>query len=82
MTLIKIKEKFQVTLPAELREEVGLEIGDYLEANIEAGKITLTPKAVVDREIALGLKDVKKGRYVGPFKTAEKTVKALRKKRK
>jgi len=52
MPLVKIKGKYQITIPAELREKIDLEVGDLLEANVEDNKITFTPKKVVDREIA------------------------------
>jgi AbrB family looped-hinge helix DNA binding protein len=79
MPLVKVKHKYQVTLPPEAREELGLEVGDLLEAQVEHGKITLTPKTVVDREIARGLEDIKKGRVRGPFKTADAAIRALKK---
>ena len=62
MPLVKIKTKYQVTLPTELRKRVGVQIGDLLEARIERGKITLTPKTVIDRGIAESLEEFKKGR--------------------
>lgn len=49
MSIIRVKDKFQLTLPAELREVSGLEVGDIVDARWEKGKITLTPKAIVDR---------------------------------
>ena len=52
MPLVKVKEKFQITLPAELREVLHLAVGDMLEATIEQDKIVLTPKAIVDRTAA------------------------------
>ena len=52
MPLVKIKEKFQITLPAELREALHLAVGDLLEATIHDNMIVLKPKAVVDREQA------------------------------
>lgn len=79
MPLVKVKHKYQVTLPPEARKELGLEVGDLLEAQVERGKITLTPKSVVDREIARGLQDIKKGRVRGPFKTANEAIRALKK---
>ena len=74
MPLVTIKHKFQVTLPVELREELHLEEGDLLEATVQRKSIVLKPKAVVDREhmeaaIAEGLRDYKKGRVEGPFRT-------------
>jgi AbrB family looped-hinge helix DNA binding protein len=52
LPLVKVKEKFQITLPAELRQALHLAVGDMLEATIEQDKIVLTPKAVVDRTAA------------------------------
>jgi AbrB family looped-hinge helix DNA binding protein len=52
LPLVKVKEKFQITLPAELREVLHLAVGDLLEATIEDNVIVLKPKVVVDREQA------------------------------
>ena len=49
MPLVRVKEKFQVTIPTELREALHLAVGDILEATIEHETIVLKPKAVVDR---------------------------------
>jgi AbrB family looped-hinge helix DNA binding protein len=46
--LVRIKEKYQVTIPATLREKVDLHPGDYLEASICRGGILLRPKRVTD----------------------------------
>ena len=52
MPLVKVKEKFQITLPVELREALHLAVGDLLEATIEDNVIVLKPKVVLDREQA------------------------------
>jgi len=78
MPLVKVKEKYQVTIPASLRQKAGLAVGDLLEAKVEGKKITLSPKRVIDRELALALEDFKKGRSIGPFRTARAAVRALR----
>lgn len=75
--LVKVKEKYQVTLPASVRRKAGLAVGDLLEANVEGKKITLTPKSVVDRELALALEDVRKGRVYGPFSSAKEVIQSL-----
>ena len=49
MPLVKVKEKFQITLPVELREVLHLAVGDLLEATIQGQTIVLKPKDVVDR---------------------------------
>jgi len=80
MALVRVKSKFQVTLPVALRRPAGVHVGDLLEARIERGRITLTPKALVDRRIDEGLADIRAGRFIGPFSSAAEAMKALRKK--
>lgn len=41
MELIKIKNKFQLTLPQTLRSKLGLAVGDYVKADVKDGKIVL-----------------------------------------
>ncbi|MBI4120216.1 MAG: AbrB/MazE/SpoVT family DNA-binding domain-containing protein [Parcubacteria group bacterium] len=76
--LVKIKTKYQVTLPASLREQMGVDVGDILEAKVEEGKITMPPKSLIDRDIAEGLEDIRQGRIYGPFDTAEEMIRSLR----
>lgn len=52
LPLVRVKEKFQVTIPTELREALHLTVGDILEATVERDNIVLKPKAVVDRRQA------------------------------
>jgi AbrB family looped-hinge helix DNA binding protein len=47
--LVTVKDKFQVTIPAKLRDQAAISVGDLLEATIEQGAIVLRPKTVVDR---------------------------------
>jgi AbrB family looped-hinge helix DNA binding protein len=79
MPLVTVKTKYQVTLPTSVRKEAGLSVGDLLEAKVEGKKITLTPKSVVDRELALALADVRKGRVIGPFSSAKEMLTDLQK---
>ncbi len=51
MTLVKVRYKYQVTLPQDVRDELRLVEGDLLEASVENHTIILKPKAVVDRQI-------------------------------
>jgi AbrB family looped-hinge helix DNA binding protein len=74
MPLVTVKTKYQVTLPTSVRRQAKLAVGDILEAKVEGTKITLTPKTLVDREIALALEEVRKGRVVGPFHSAKALV--------
>jgi AbrB family looped-hinge helix DNA binding protein len=77
MALVKIKEKYQVTLPAALRQKAGLEVGDLLDAKVEGKKITLTPKSVLDRELAQALKEIEQGKTFGPFSSAKDLIRSL-----
>ena len=43
--LVRVKEKFQVTIPASLRKAAALELGDYLEASRWGDGILLRPAA-------------------------------------
>lgn len=78
MTIITIKNKYQIVIPAKVRKEAGLHVGDFLEAGFEKGKITLTPKLLIDRAIVRGLEDVKTGKIYGPFDTASGMVASLK----
>ena len=49
MPLVRIKDKFQVTIPNRVRALLPLAGGDMLEATVEQCTIVLRPKAVVDR---------------------------------
>jgi AbrB family looped-hinge helix DNA binding protein len=61
MPLVTVKPKFQVTIPTSVRKQTGVGMGDLLEAKVERGKITLTPKSLIDRELALALEACKEG---------------------
>ena len=45
LATVKVKEKFQVTIPTELRKALHLTVGDLLEATIEHDTIVLKPVA-------------------------------------
>ena len=77
MDLVTVKEKFQIVIPQSVRAKVRLDVGDLLEAGFENGKITFTPKSVIDRHIAEGLSDLAAGRTRGPFATAKDAIAAL-----
>jgi len=49
MPIVTVKNKFQVVIPQALREQLGISRGDLLEAKAERGRLTYTPKAVIDR---------------------------------
>lgn len=77
MDIVTVKSKFQIVIPQHVRELVHVEIGDFLEAGVEDGKITFTPKSLVDRHLAEGLEDLRKGRTHGPYSSAGAAIAAL-----
>jgi AbrB family looped-hinge helix DNA binding protein len=82
MDIVTVKNKFQIVIPQHVREQVHIEIGDFLEAGVLDGKITFTPKTLIDRHLAEGLDDLKKGRTHGPYATAQEAIAALEKRAK
>jgi AbrB family looped-hinge helix DNA binding protein len=49
MELVKVTRGGQVTIPAALRRQVGIEIGDYLQVEITDDHLVLVPKRVIDK---------------------------------
>jgi len=49
MTIVTVKNKYQVVIPQAIREKLGIARGDVLEAKVERGRLTYTPKAIIDR---------------------------------
>ncbi len=50
MPYVRVKQKYQVTIPASIREEINLHEGDTLEAKVEDGHIVLIPQQMMARE--------------------------------
>jgi AbrB family looped-hinge helix DNA binding protein len=78
MSIVTVKNKYQIVIPQRVREQIGVAVGDILEAKVERGRITLTPKVMVDRAILEGLEDVRKGRVRGPFNTVDEMLDSLK----
>ena len=43
MAVVRIEERYQVTIPVDIRRELNLEVGDLLEIEAKDGVITLKP---------------------------------------
>jgi len=48
--LVKITRGGQVTIPAEMRRQAGIEIGDYVEMRMVDGRLVLVPKQLIDKD--------------------------------
>ena len=77
--LVKIGVSRQVVIPKKIHRDLGLAAGDYLEVERRGNQVILTPKDFIDRELALALEDVRRGRTHGPFDSAEEMLRDLHK---
>ena len=50
--IVQVRKKAQVTLPQSVRQELGIEEGDYLDIQVRSGEIVLKVKKLVDKEQA------------------------------
>lgn len=50
MSIVKIMEHGQVTIPKKIRETLGLKKGDLAEAELRGDEIVITPKRLVDKK--------------------------------
>lgn len=47
MSLVKIRERHQITIPKEVVNKLKVKTGDFMEVEVKEGKMTLVPKRVV-----------------------------------
>jgi bifunctional DNA-binding transcriptional regulator/antitoxin component of YhaV-PrlF toxin-antitoxin module len=78
MELIAVKSRRQIVLPRSIYEQMDLSAGDVLEARVKGGKITLSRKTAMERAVAEGLEDVRKGRVYGPFDAVDQMLSSLK----
>jgi AbrB family looped-hinge helix DNA binding protein len=92
MPISKLGQRRQVVIPKQIWNELGLEIGDYVEVQRVKGTVVITPKKLVDRDeeltpehkavidagIAEGLEDMRQGRVYGPFDSVDAMLHSLR----
>jgi len=51
-TTVKIREKYQITIPEEVREKIPLEIGERVEVDVKGGQIIVRPVMEIPRDQA------------------------------
>jgi len=49
--LVKISSKGLLTLPKSIREQLKINVGDYLDVTIEAGKVMLQKVDIIPKKI-------------------------------
>lgn len=82
MATVKIGVSRQVVIPKKIHDRLGLAPGDYLEVELDRGKVVMTPKALVEKRfkraiekrLAEGLDDIRHGRVHGPFSSAKELI--------
>lgn len=79
MSIVTVKNKYQIVIPQNIREQVSVVVGDFLEASVNKGTIVFKPKTLIDRGIEKGREEFKKGRSFGPFATHTEFLASLRK---
>lgn len=50
MELVRVKSKFQITIPVSLRKTAGLKVGDMLDVAFENGHIVLRLVTIVRKK--------------------------------
>jgi AbrB family looped-hinge helix DNA binding protein len=50
--LVQVRKKAQVTLPQSVRQELGIEEGDFLDIQVRSGEIVIKVKKLMDKEQA------------------------------
>jgi len=86
-SIVKLQKNGQLTIPNQMREQIGLAEGDYIQLAREGSRIILEPanlkhrvaaddlspaqKRQLDMRLAQGIADVRAGRVHGPFTSAK-----------
>lgn len=72
---VKVREKFQVTIPEEVRSKIPLKVGEQVEVKARGEEIVIRPMVVIPRhqawfwskewqeKVGRSVKDLKQGKY-------------------
>ena len=86
MSLVKVKNKFQIVIPDEVRKKLHVEVGDTLEIEEKDGLLIARPVMVVDKAQAYfwteewqkGEKEAEEAKKKGKFRDFEKAGEAVK----
>jgi AbrB family looped-hinge helix DNA binding protein len=87
----KLGQRWQVVIPKEICDKLGLKEGDFVEVTSTAGKVVIKPKklvdaddvltpsqpSIIDKRLAEGLEDMKEERVYGPFNSVDSMLHSL-----
>lgn len=94
MSTTKVGPKHQVTIPKKVFEKLRLEVGDYLDVEAKGNYIAMIPKKLIPKNQAWFYtaewqekeseadEAIDRGEVAGPFSSATRLIKHLRKRRK
>jgi antitoxin MazE len=89
MALVKVRQNYQITIPAEVRKN--MKVGDYLDIEKKDGELVLKPVRVVHPDHAYFYtkewqegeaqadRDIAAGKTIGPFDNIDDALDALKK---
>ena len=87
-TTVKVREKYQVTIPEEVREKIPLEVGERVEVTARDNEIVIRPIVEIPRDqawfwskqwqeqISQSIKDLERGK-IKVFKSVKEARKHL-----
>ena len=87
-TTVKVREKYQVTIPEDVRSKIPLKVGERVEVAVRGGEIVIRPIIEVPREqawvwskewqeqITRSMEDIKKGK-IKIFKSVKEARKSF-----
>lgn len=89
MSLVKVKSKYQIVIPEDVRKRLKVEIGDTLEIEERDGVLVVKPVMVIEKsqayfwtkewqEMEKEAEEAKRKRKFKDFKKADEAVKWLR----
>jgi antitoxin MazE len=86
MSLVKVKSKYQIVIPDEVRRKLHVEIGDTLEIEEKDGVLIAKPVVVIDKsqtyfwseEWQKGEKEAEEAKKKGNFKEFDKAAGAIK----
>jgi len=87
MFLMKVGTNHQIVIPKGVRTKLGVKPGDLVEITLKRRATPVKSKKLAEKDepigpktraaIRRGLKDVKEGRFFGPFNSADDLLKDL-----
>lgn len=60
MGIVKIREKYQVTIPEDVRTKIACEVGEYVKVEAQGSKIVITPLVVEEKFSKQDITDLEK----------------------